>query len=121
MASNKNIDSIIHFLGFKQNPYKYIKQCDCFICSSRTEGYSLAIAEAMCLGLPIISTRSAGPSEILDDGKYGMLVDNSTKGIYDGMKVFLTNSTKHDYSLLSLKRSADFGIERCLSEIYKIF
>lgn len=121
MASNKNIDSIIHFLGFKQNPYKYIKHCDCFICSSRTEGYSLAIAEAMCLGLPIISTSSAGPSEILDDGKYGMLVDNSTKGIYDGMKAFLTHSAKPDYSLLSIKRSAAFSVERCLSEIYKIF
>ena len=47
-----------------------------FICSSRAEGYSLAIAEAMILGKPIISVDCSGPNELLDYGKYGLLIPN---------------------------------------------
>lgn len=120
MVSCSGLNNIIRFCGFKQNPYKYLKRSDCFICSSRSEGYSLAIAEAMCLGLPIISTNCAGPSDILAEGEYGIMVENSTNGIYDGMKTFLTHGIKHDYSLLSTKRSNVFGTEHCLNVIYKI-
>lgn len=47
--------------GFKSNPYKYLKVCDYFISSSRSEGFSLVIAEAMILGLPVLSTYCSGP------------------------------------------------------------
>lgn len=62
--------------GFIQNPYSLMKQMDVFVCSSIAEGYSLALAEAMLVGLPIISMDCAGPRELLDDGKYGFLTNS---------------------------------------------
>lgn len=81
----------VKLLGFKENPYRYIKQGDLFVCSSINEGFSLVIAEAMILGLPIISTNCAGPNELLDYGKYGLLVDNCEEGLYKGLKKLLNN------------------------------
>lgn len=120
MVSQNKLSGTIHLCGFQTNPYKYLRCCDYFICSSLSEGYSLAIAESMCIGLPVISTRCAGPIEILKHGDYGLLVDNSINGLYDGMKKFLSNDYKDYYSNLSLKRSLDFGVDKCLSDIYAI-
>ena len=98
----------------------YMSQCDCFVCSSRTEGYSLVIAEAMCVGLPVISTRCAGPEEILEGGKWGVIVDNSTDGLYEGMRQMLIDNKTEEYKELSLERAKSFDIEKTMSEVYSV-
>ncbi len=65
-------DNVI-LTGFMDNPYSLLKKMDLFVCSSRAESFSLVIAEAMIIGLPIISMECAGPCELLDFGKYGIL------------------------------------------------
>ena len=52
------------------------------------ERVQVTVAEALILGIPVMSTDCAGPREILDNGKYGMIVENSQKGLYDGLKLF---------------------------------
>ena len=74
---NKYRLSNIKLLGFKENPYKYIKQVDLFVCSSKNEGFSLVIAEAMILGLPVSSRNRSGPNELLNFGEYGYIVENN--------------------------------------------
>lgn len=92
LAENLHVGEYIKFLGFMRNPYPVMKRCDAFICSSKYEGYSLAVAEALVLGLPVIATNTIGPREILENGKYGLLVDNSAQGVYSGMKAVLESS-----------------------------
>ncbi len=111
----------VKLLGFKENPYQYIKQGDLFVCSSVNEGFSLVIAEAMMLGLPIISTDCAGPNELLDFGKYGLLVDNSEEGLYEGLKKLLNNpSLLQEYKQKSKKRVPFFDAQHCIDEIEKL-
>lgn len=115
------LTNVVKFLGFQKNPYQYLNQCDSFVCSSRTEGYSLVIAEAMCVGLPIISTRCAGPEEILDGGKYGVMVENSTDGLYEGMKKVLVMSDLRGLKQLSAERAKSFDLEQTMLEVYDVF
>lgn len=114
------LTNVVRFLGFQKNPYQYLNQCDCFVCSSRTEGYSLVIAEAMCVGLPVISTRCAGPEEILDGGKYGVMVENSTDGLYEGMKRVLSMPDLSELKQLSVERAGSFDLERTMQGVYDI-
>ena len=72
--------SYVSLPGFSENPYKQLINSDMFVCSSRAEGFSLVIAEALLLGIPVISTYCSGPNELLDGGKLGLLVENSNKG-----------------------------------------
>lgn len=52
--------------GFVENPYKYMKKASLFVLSSRWEGLSLVLIEAIALGVPVVSTNCpSGPSEIL--------------------------------------------------------
>lgn len=111
----------IKLLGFKENPYQYIKQGDLFVCSSVNEGFSLVVAEAMILGLPVISTNCAGPNELLDFGEYGLLVDNSQEGLYEGLKQLLTNEDLLSYYReKSKKRIPFFDANHRIQEIEKL-
>ena len=81
----------VKLLGFKSNPYNYLKQADLFISTSEIEGFSLAVAEAIILGLPIISTSTDGPKEILENGKYGMLINGDPLSIANAIESVITN------------------------------
>ncbi|PNU18026.1 glycosyltransferase [Bacillus cereus] len=74
----------IIFVPFSENPYKYIEGCEFFVSSSRTEGYPLVVVEALVLGKPIMVTET-GATAVVEDGKYGMVVENSTEGIEKGL------------------------------------
>ena len=111
----------VKLLEFKENPYQYIKQGDLFVCSSVNEGFSLVIAEAMILGLPIISTNCAGPNELLEFGEYGLLVDNSEDGLYKGLKQLLTNKDLLSYYReKSKKRVPFFDAQYCIDKIEQL-
>ncbi len=65
--------------GFVDNPYKYMKHSSVFVLSSRWEGFGNVLAEAIALGLPVVSTDCpSGPAEILEGGKWGRLVPVGT-------------------------------------------
>lgn len=91
LIEENNVNNV-KLLGERQNPYKYMNLCDCYICSSRFEGYSMVVAEAILLGLPVISTDVSGAREMLGDSQYGLVVENSEAGIYEGLRTFLSNA-----------------------------
>lgn len=63
----------------KQPPQGSIKdlyaQCDVWLCGSRTEGFHLPPLEAMACRCPVVSTRVGGPSDVVEDGVNGYVVD----------------------------------------------
>ena len=84
----------IKLLGFDPNPYKYVSKMDLFVCTSYREGYSTATTEAIALGIPVFTTDCSGMEEILEDGKFGMIVPNDDEAIYQGLKDMLTHREK---------------------------
>lgn len=103
----------VRLLGFKKNPYPYIKSADMFICSSRREGYSTVVTEAIVLGKAVLTTDCAGMDEILDGGKYGMTVEKSIEGIENGIRFIMEHPEEHKkYTLLAQERSGCFLLEK---------
>lgn len=66
-ARKLGIDDKVYMPGFIQNPVTELQNADIFVCSSRYEGFSLAIAEAMSFGLPLITTRVGGIAAMVRD------------------------------------------------------
>lgn len=108
----------VSFLGFQKNPYPYIKHADAFVSSSYVEGLSMVIGEALILRTPVIATRCSGQVEALQHGKYGLLVENSERGIYEGMKSFLTGAyTGQELMHSGPERYLPFQLEQYMRKI----
>lgn len=70
-----HLERIISLPGFTDNLPAEIKASDGFICSSDIESFSVVLVEALGCGVPIVSTDCPyGPREVLDGGRYGILV-----------------------------------------------
>ena len=64
----------VHFLGSRNDVPAVLLDLDLFVLSSYTEGFSLALVEAMATGLATIATKSGGPEGIVDADATGILV-----------------------------------------------
>ncbi|MDY6368120.1 MAG: glycosyltransferase, partial [Clostridia bacterium] len=111
----------IKFLGKQVNPYKYMKQADLYVCSSRYEGFNLTVAEALIVGAPVMSTDCTGPTEILDGGKYGKICENSEDGIYNGIKALISDKkTLEFYRSHAEERGDFFGEKNVIDKIIEL-
>ena len=99
-------DSFI-LLGKKENPYPYIKKGNYFMLTSFYEGYPMVLLEAKALNKPIMITDSAARETLLDYDS-SLIVENSEKGIYEGIK-----------SLLNKKKTVKKVVNNTNDEILK--
>ena len=77
-------------LGYQTNPYKYEKNCDLFVCSSLSEGFSTAATEALIVGTPVCTVEVSGMKEMLGEhNEHGIVTDNTEEALYAGIKQLL--------------------------------
>lgn len=119
--TNNNLTDTVELLGFKKNPYPIIKTADMMFCCSGFEGFCLVICEAMLLGVPVVSTRTSGPIEILGDDKYGMLCDHTLESmVYSVEKMISDKQLRLHYSEVGKERVKDFYVENTMRQVYSL-
>ena len=75
----------------------------------------------MTLGVPVVATKTAGPMEILDDNKYGLLCDHNDDSIYKAVcRMIDDEDLRMQYSKSGKMRVEIFSIENTMTEIYKL-
>ena len=75
LAKRLGITDRLDLPGFSDNPFADVARADAFVLSSRFEGSPNALLEAIAVGTPAVATDCpSGPREILEDGRYGLLV-----------------------------------------------
>ncbi len=107
--------------GFTDNPYPIVKNADFYILSSRYEGFPTVLFEAITLKKNIIATDVSGVREMLEEGKLGLIVENSDEGIFEGMKKALQNPETFKIYQDHLKNyHSPFNLENSVNAIIKI-
>lgn len=118
----KHAQDYITMCGSQVNPYPFIRESDLLVCSSYFEGYNLTVAEALILGVPVLSTNCTGPNEILDHGKFGLIVENSEEGLYCGLKEVADKPEMLSWMReKAIERQKFFDENRQLEEIMNLF
>lgn len=74
LARDLNLQQHVEFLGERKDIPQLLSQSGFFVSSSKTEGISLTLLEAMAVGLPIVTTAVGGSPEIVREGVTGLLV-----------------------------------------------
>ena len=113
------LEETVNIVGYEENPYKYIKNSDIYVCSSIIEGLSVVRIEATVLEKVILTTNCSGTKEIFgENGQTAMVVENDTESLYNGLKQLLTDSKVREQFAKNIKeRSKLLDIE---NEIHKI-
>ena len=124
MIKNEDLQEYIKLLGVKRNPYSWIKGSKLLVHSSRYEGFGLVLVEALILGKVVISSNcKVGPREILDNGKYGSLVE---VGDYNSMaqeilELLQENSIKRERYLTNINESIErFDKKNIIKQIERV-
>ena len=69
-----NVQDNVHLLGYHDNPFPIIKQSDVACLLSKSEGFSIALLEALVLGKPIVTTKVGAAETVTNGGKCGSVI-----------------------------------------------
>lgn len=119
LAEGIGIKDRVVFLGYKTNPYKYVKNCDLFVCSSYSEGFSTAATEALIVGTPVCTVEVSGMKEMLgENNEYGVVTENDDDALYEGIKMLATSpDLLEKYRSAALKRGKTFSTENTVAAV----
>ena len=110
------------FVGFQSNPYKYVRAADLYVCSSRREGFSTAVTEALIVGTPVVSTNCSGAYELLGyKNEYGIVTENDEESLYQGIKKMLTEDNLAHYKKKAQVRGGEFNAKKTVQNAEELF
>lgn len=89
-AARLGVADLVMMPGFCANPFPWVASADLFVCSSRSEGMSTVVTEALILGVPVLATECSGIREQLGDGAGGLIVPNDDESLAQGVEDFLS-------------------------------
>jgi colanic acid/amylovoran biosynthesis glycosyltransferase len=112
LADELKLSDRVHFLGFlnENEVIHELQNCDLFVLPSFVEGLPVSVMEAMAIGVPVIATNIAGTSELVEDGRSGLLVRPSdSRALADAIVRMITD---YDFRL----RAAELGRKKVVDE-----
>jgi glycosyltransferase involved in cell wall biosynthesis len=103
------------FLGYREDPTPVLVAGDVFCLSSRYEGLSIALVEAMAAGLPIVATAVGGMLSVVRDDVEGYLVaPGDPEGLARAIAAMADPVRRARFGAAASRRAAAFGAERAV-------
>lgn len=114
-----NLSDHFVLLGVHSNPYPFIKNCDIYIQTSRSEGFGIAIAEARMLNKPVVTTRFDSVFNQMLNGKNGLVVDMNADAVCNGI-LRLINDKELKESIIKYLRTEKKGNIEEMEKVYQL-
>ena len=110
LIADEGVGDRVLLLGRSQQVIEEMNRSSFFVLSSNHEGLSNAMIEAICIGLPVISTNVSGTEELLEDGVNGLITDvGNEKQMSDAiLKLARDNRLRLSMSKENVKKATSF-------------
>lgn len=97
------VEDVITMLGARQNPYCILKDAYFSVLTSKSESFGLVIVESVICKVPVVSTNYPALSEVLIDGKLGIICEQDIDDVVDKINILLKDNQKY----LELKKNCE--------------
>lgn len=124
LASELGIQNHITFLGERKDVPSILKESSFYVGSSKTEGISLTLLEAMAVGLPVVTTDVGGNPEVVVEDKTGLLVPSENPiELANAICKMLDASNRWDEMSQTARErvESEFNIRRMISDYEKLY
>lgn len=123
LAKDLGIENQVHLLGFRRDVYRLSSAADLFLFSSRQEGLSVSVMEAMACGLPIVASAIRGNTDLIDPGKGGFLVEpDDAAGFADSIRRLLQQpGIRLDMKRYNLEKIRKYSIEAVTAQMARLY
>ncbi|MFD0939109.1 glycosyltransferase family 4 protein [Pedobacter boryungensis] len=118
-----NIDENVVFLGnlSRDEVRHHMRKADFFVLNSNFETFGVVLIEALAAGLPVLSTRSGGPQDIINDSN-GILIENyNQNALVEGLLKLYHHKSFYDKEKIRkdcYDRFSGESIVRLLKDVY---
>ena len=107
-----NLEKEVNFLGFVNEPSKFMQICDVIVAASKNETFGLVVIEAMKNQTAVIASKSGGFLEIIDDGLNGLLFENeNVEDLCMKIEKLYSDKKLKDTLALEAKRKVDLEFD----------
>ena len=91
LSVEKKVDDVLNFLGRQDNPFNIEKQADFTVLASKSEAYPMTVIESFILRKPMIVTEFPAVYEMMENGKHGVIADQSVESLTECVRRFLND------------------------------
>lgn len=117
------VEDTVIFTGFLENPYPLLRHCTIFAFPSLSEGFGLALVEAMALGKPVVVSDGAGGAlDVIGYGQYGIVVRADDPLAWgDALEELLSSPEQQNYwGIRALGRAREFTIDAFIHRLISV-
>lgn len=113
----------VRFLGEVKDISKFLETLDVFVLPSVAETFGIVLLEAMQAGVPVVATKVGGVSDVVQDGKNGLLVrSRNSKSLADAIISILSKpSLAAKFRSNGLERSKEFDWKKIIEKIEDVY
>lgn len=124
MIADMELGEIVKLVGFRNNAASLINGFDLFILPSFSEGISLALLEAMAMGIPVIATDVGGNPEVVINGQTGWMVPSNNEHVLANtiLEALANPERRQQFGLAAKERFYQgFAFERMLGKYQELY
>lgn len=121
-AQDLGIAAHVFFMGYRKDIPAVHRCCDLFAFMSYREGLPVALMEAMSSGMPTVCSAARGNTDLIENGKEGLIVDNEPQAVADAiLELYHDPARRASFSAAASQKVKQFDCEnvhRIMKEIY---
>jgi len=117
------LEHAVKFAGFVPDARPYFAAADGFVLPTYYDACSLGVLEACAMGLPVITTRQNGASELLTDGQEGRIIDRAddVQALQAALLELADSDVRDRMRLKALELASHCTFERNVDELENVY
>lgn len=123
LAAKFDIDKNIIFVDYAGETEKYYAASDIFALPTFFDPFANVTLEAMASGVPVITTKKNGASEIIEDGKDGFIINTPLEidALTEKIRDLLNPELRKEAGVKARKKAMNFTWDRMTEETLKVY